>query len=172
MAGLIHTHEPRSAQRPLGIALAAFAVIAVLGVAAAPARAAPEDQPAVDQYTDPFGPLGTGKRTPAWDPFSADFSGSVPAGLRRRLVRTGDGAALGLLLAQVETERARTRRESEGQPAAGEAGGTLSRGGERGALASAGNALFGGDSRGPLLIAGLVLIAVAATLAKRRGLPR
>ncbi len=170
MTHRIRALETQSLRRTIALALALMTSLALAGAAPGPAVAAPEDLPAVDQYSDPFGPLGTGKRTPAWDPFSDDFAGQVPAGLRRRLARTEGGAALELLLAQVETDRVRTRRG--GSPISVEGEGTSPLGSERGALASAATALFDGDSQGLLLIAGLVLIAAGGIALRLTSRPR
>jgi hypothetical protein len=108
MAGRTHIHRRRPWRRiPIAV-LVVTGALGVLSLGPVPGVAAQGDQPAVDQYTDPFAPLATGRRAPAWNPFSRDFAARVPAPLRRRLARLDDGAALEMLLAQLGTERVRT----------------------------------------------------------------
>lgn len=132
--------------------------------------AAPGDQPSVHQYADPFAPLGTGHRTPAWNPFSGDFREAVPARVRRGLVKARDGAGLELLLAQLQTERVRTREGSRGAGAA--VRGARREDEQPGATGSAVSSLLDVDGPGgALLLAGLGAIAArgaAAVWTRRR----
>jgi hypothetical protein len=155
--------------------------MAVLWVAP-PAIAGPGDQPSVHQYSDPFAPLGTGHRTPAWNPFSRDFREAAPAQVRRRLASAEDGATLELLLAQLQTERVRTHRGPGAAGARqrrgdGPGAGIAFAGGPReddepGAAGSAvGSVLDVGGPEGALLLAGLAAVAAggaAAVWARRR----
>ena len=175
---MIH-HPPKhpSRRRRLGVRTS-LALLAVCALAfATPGFAAePQDQPSVGQYTDPFGPTGTGKRPKTWNPFVETPAPSTPAPVLRRLEDTADGATLAALIAQVDTERARIVRKGQAgsdDPRTG-AGGEqrIAAGGEeRTALASAGSALFAGGSQGGWLLGGLLLIlaaGVAATLTRSR----
>jgi hypothetical protein len=114
---------------------------------------------------------GHGPPDPAWNPFSRDFREAAPAQVRHRLAKTEEGAALELLLAQLQTERVRTQQGgSDGVGAAGDR--TPREGDEPGATGSAVNSVLdGGDPGGVLLLAGLGGIAAAgagAVWARRR----
>jgi hypothetical protein len=156
-------HAPRF-RRPVAAVLVLAVVVGALASRPEAVAAAPGDEPAIEQYSDPFGPLGTGRRTPAWNPFTRDFGVAPPEPLRRRLADIEDGATLQLLLAQLETERART---GGALPAArGAGGGAGSEGEEPGALGSAvGSVVDGGRPAGALLVSGLVALAAGATAA-------
>lgn len=154
----------RSQPRGLPAAAVILAAVIVALPVGAPALAEPGDQPSVHQYSDPFAPLGTGHRTPSWNPFSRDFREAVPPQVRRRLARAEDGAALELLLAQLQTERVRTGDGLRGEAAA--AGGARREDEETGAAGSAVSSLL--DVGGPgavLLLAGLGAIAAGGAAA-------
>lgn len=150
-----------------GVVLAA--AMAALSVAP-PAWAGPGDQPSVHQYSDPFAPLGTGHQTPAWSPFGRDFREAAPARVRRGLAKADDGATLELLLAQLQTERVRTRQGSDGAGTGG--AGARREDDVPGATGSAvSSVLEVGGTVGALLLAGLGMIAAggaAAVWARRR----
>ena len=170
---MIH-HPPKhpGRRRRLGLrtSLALLAVFA-LSIPTPGFAAEPQDQPSVGQYTDPFGPTGTGSRPKTWNPFVETPAPSTPAPVRRRLEQTADGATLAALIDQVDTERARIVRKRETGSDGSDAPRTVAGGEERTALASAGRALFTGGSQGGWLLGGLLLIlaaGVAATLTRSR----
>ena len=141
-----------------------------LSIATPGFAAEPQDQPSVGQYTDPFGPTGTGSRPKDWNPFVETPAPSTPAPVRRRLEQTADGATLAALIGQVDTERARIRTErariDTERETSSDAPRTVAGGEERTALASAGRAVFTGGSQGGLLLGGLLLILAAGVAAK------
>lgn len=144
-----------------GVVLAA--ALAALSVAL-PAWAAPPDQPSVHQYSDPFAPLGTGHQTPAWNPFDRDFREAAPARVRRRLAKAEDAATFELLLAQLQTERVRTRQGSDAADTSG--GRARTEDDEPGATGSAASSVFEvGGTAGALLLAGLGMIAAGGAVA-------
>jgi len=116
MVARAQPHQRHASRR--GIALALVVAVAGAGAAwAAPAARAQSDEPATEQYSDPFAKLGTGRQAPDWNPYSRDFGAPIPERVRRRLERVEDGPALQMLLAQVETERARTGGAAPASPA-------------------------------------------------------
>ena len=166
-----HALKPPGRRRRLRVrtSLALLAVLA-LSIATPGFAAEPQDQPSVGQYTDPFGPTGTGTRPKDWNPFVETPAPSTPAPIRRRLGQTADGATLAALIAQVDTERARihterARIDREPETGSGDPR-TFAGGEERTALASAGRALFTGGSQGGVLLGGLLLILAAGVAAK------
>ena len=166
-----HALKHPGRRRRLGVrtSLALLAVLA-LSIATPGFAAEPQDQPSVGQYTDPFGPTGTGSRPKDWNPFVETPAPSTPAPVRRRLEQTADGATLAALIGQVDTERARIVRQASPARHEPETGSddprTVAGGEERTALASAGRALFTGGSQGGLLLGGLLLILAAGVAAK------
>jgi hypothetical protein len=129
--------------------------------------AAQGDRPAIDQYTDPFAPLATGRRAPAWNPFSPDFAAGVPARLRRRLARLDEGPALEMLLAQLDTERVRTGAgqplSRSGRPLPSTARGRRAEDPQPGALSSVARSIS--DGSGALLSAALVAVTAGGLAA-------
>ena len=159
-----HALKPPGRRRRLRVrtSLALLAVLS-LSIATPGFAAEPQDQPSVGQYTDPFGPTGTGSRPKDWNPFVETPAPSTPAPVRRRLGQTADGATLAALIGQVDTERARIVRKRETRS---DDPRTVAGGEERTALASAGRAVFTGGSQGGLLLGGLLLILAAGVAAK------
>jgi hypothetical protein len=159
----------RSQPRGFLAAVIALAAVTVAFSVALPAAAAPGDQPSVHQYSDPFAPLGTGHRTPAWNPFGREFREAAPTQVRRRLAKTEDGAALDLLLAQLQTERVRTQQEGSesGADGAGAAGASAPREGDEpdAAGSAVSSVVDGGGPGGVLLLAGLGAVAAAGLAA-------
>ena len=103
-------HPGRCRRLRVRTSLALLAVLS-LSIATPGFAAEPQDQPSVGQYTDPFGPTGTGSRPKDWNPFVETPAPSTPAPVRRRLGQTADGATLAALIGQVDTERARIDTE-------------------------------------------------------------
>ena len=163
-------HPGRCRRLRVRTSLALLAVLS-LSIATPGFAAEPQDQPSVGQYTDPFGPTGTGSRPKDWNPFVETPAPSTPAPVRRRLGQTADGATLAALIGQVDTERARidterARIDTRAVRLSSDAPRTVAGGEERTALASAGRALFTGGSQGGLLLGGLLLILAAGVAAK------
>ena len=162
-------HPGRCRRLRVRTSLALLAVLA-LSIATPGFAAEPQDQPSVGQYTDPFGPTGTGSRPKDWNPFVETPAPSTPAPVRRRLEQTADGATLAALIGQVDTERARIETErariDTERETSSDAPPTVAGGEQRTALASAGRALFTGGSQGGLLLGGLLLILAAGVAAK------
>lgn len=150
---------------------ATLVLVAALVVCAPAAAQAPPDLPALDQYADPFGPLGTGHQAPAWNPFTSDFQVSPPRRVLRPLEGVEDEPALRLLLTQLETERVRT---SEGRSATrhdavgSDATGARADDEDAGFLTAAAGSVFDrGGLWALLLIGGLAVIAGVGAAARR-----
>lgn len=93
-------------KRALCAALIVFAASAFPVVA----DAAPGDQPAVDQYADPFGPLPTRERPASLDPLSGDLGTPSPRLLRELAqVDESDRGPLATLVTQVNAAMRRVR---------------------------------------------------------------
>ncbi|MGH2743320.1 MAG: hypothetical protein ACRDN8_12740 [Thermoleophilaceae bacterium] len=174
MAAKVQMRRAGAWRRAASLALLVAGLIAGSAVVPAPAAAVQTDQPAIEQYTDPFAPLGTGRRAPAWNPFSPDFGARVPERVRR-LARVEGGPTLEMLLAQLETERARTgRRRSTAGPTGAPRGVAAGKVEQPTLLSSAASAVFdGGSPRGALLVVGLTAVAASGAVAvwarRRRG---
>jgi hypothetical protein len=173
MAARIQMGRCRRRRVP-AVAVLVVGAIGALSFGPVPGVAAQGDRPAIDQYTDPFAPLATGRRAPAWNPFSRDFAAGVPARLRRQLARVDEGPALEMLLAQLRTEQART---GVGEPLSrsGRSSSRTARGGraeDPGVVSSAARSISdGAGAHGALLFAGLVAVTaggLAAAWMRRR----
>ena len=144
--------------------LCAVVVLVVGGIAfPVPAQGSPEDNPAIEQYADPFGPLPTGERPRSFHPLSDDFAVPPPE-LLRQLARIDetDRAPLAALVSQVATARERVRAVShaQGSPPRRESGSDA-------VTAFADSLLDPGGSGGWLLGAAVALGATAALGAHR-----
>lgn len=145
--------------------LYAVAVLAVGGIVSPVAsQGAPEDEPAIEQYADPFGPLPTRERARDFNPLSDDFAVPPAPKLLRQLERVDEAnrAPLAALVSQVATARKRVRG------AAGAEASWPRRESDSGALYGLAASLFDPGGAGGWLLAAAAAVAVAAAVRAKR----
>ena len=145
------------------------ALLAVGGIISPPpAQASPEDQPAIEQYADPFGPLPTRERAREFNPLSDEAAVPPSPQLLHQLERVDEAnrAPLASLVSQLATAR---KRVSE----AGSADASSPRPESHArAVEALADSLFDFGGSGGWLLAAAGLLAVVATAGTRRRLVR